>query len=356
MSRWGVASAVVLVGLLAGGQGFLNGDAAAYAAQGWQGDAASRPIHLVWTVLAVVLAPLAGEALPRVLDGLVAVAAGGMVVGTRGERALVAAGVVLPWCAFAEVDLPWMCLVLVASSLRSTLGASVLTALAVGLSPTALLALPWLARWRCSPAPLLAGGAAVLALTLLSQGGWWTGPRGVLHSELLLGRSLGAWGLSAAWLAVLGGDRRILWLAPLVLAPPDVPAWVLVGVVAASGLPASRWLPVLAVGAVLAGGWGLVGRWGRVGEEQRQLEAIAAAHRPGEGYEGPWSWCARLGVVVDRRVDGVPFRPVRPLLDGSWPSPEVDVVGLLPPGREPSAGQAVLRVDERGVRWVAPWW
>jgi len=354
---------VGLVGLWFGGAGFLNGDAAAYAAQGWAGDAGARPVHVLWCAVAVVLAPWAEGGLPRALDAVNALAAAGLVgaSGARGFGLLVVAAFVLPWCAFAEVDLLWMALVMAAAQVAPAWASACLAGLAVATSPTALLALPWAARRRWGWAPLLGGALVVFGLTIGSSGDWWVGHRGVLLGEWLPGRTVGAWASTGLWvvlpLAAMKGDRSVAWMAPLLLAPPDVPAWILVGVVAATHWPtASGWFRALALGAIGVGALALVQRWERVGREDATIRAVAAAHRPGLGYEGPWSWGARLSVVATGATDRLPFRPLRPLHDGRWPSPNVDEVGLLPPGRAPAAERALLRVDERGVHWVAPWW
>ncbi len=355
--------AVGLVGLWFGGGGFLNGDAAAYAAQGWAGDVGARPVHALWCAVAVALAPWAEAALPRALDAANALAAAGLVAtsGARGGGLLVVAAFVLPWCAFAEVDLMWMALVMSAVRVAPSWASACLSGLAVATSPTALLALPWVARRRRGWGPLLGGGLAVVGLTLWSSGGWWVGHRGVLLGEWLPGRTLGAWASTGLWIvlpvAAVRGDRSLAWVAPLLLAPPDVPAWVFVGVVAAVRWPtAEGWPRALALGAVGVGAVALLQRWERVASEDTTIRAVAAAHRPGLGYEGPWSWGSRLSVVTTGATDRLPFRPLRPLHDGRWPAPKVEEVGLLPPGRAPEMERELLRVDERGVHWVAPWW
>ncbi|MBA2321769.1 MAG: hypothetical protein H0V89_11515, partial [Deltaproteobacteria bacterium] len=77
-----MAAAVLAIGLLAGGRGFVNGDAAAYAAQGWDADLGQRVVHLGWVAVAAALAPLAGDGLPTWLDGVNALLAASAVVST----------------------------------------------------------------------------------------------------------------------------------------------------------------------------------------------------------------------------------------------------------------------------------
>lgn len=364
-ARHGAALIVLLCGLFFGGAGYLNGDAAAYAAQGWAGDVWSRPVHVLWCALATCLAPLAGDALPRALDGVTSLCGAWLVVGSgsRGGRALLAAAFVLPWSAFAEVDLLWMALILGATRVTPRGLAGPLAALAVATSPLALLATPWACRERGDLAPLVGAVLAVMLLSVGSGGDWWVGHRGVLLSEWMPGRTLQAWGASAVWAPVLAavwsGERKALWLLPLLLAPPDVPAWVLLAVVASARIdrPDVRG-PMLALGAVacLVGLGSLTRRAAEVRLEDDLLHGIASGHRDGQGYAGPWSWGTRLSVVATGRVDGLPFRPDRPLADGRWPAPEVSAVGLLPPGRPPSDPMVLVRVDAHGVHWVEPWW
>lgn len=336
------AAGVTAVGLAVGGAGFLNGDAAAYAAQGLAGDLASRPVHAAYVAVAVALGGL-GDALPRALDALTAVAAGGAVLAaTHAARApalaaAVAAACVLPWCAFAEVDLPWMALVL-AAVVAPPAAAAAAAGLAVAVSPTALLAMPWVAVERGGARVLAGPWIAVAVLTLASGGAWWTGDRGVLTGALLPGRSLEVHLLSGLWaLALLPRRRAALALLPLVLAPPDVPTWLLWGLASARHLPRVRWARGLALGTVLLGLWGLGERRAHVAREDRVLRAVAEALRPGDAVEAPWSWGARLGVIASGDPYGVHWVAVPQPVRDQVLCPAERVLAL-PPGAWPSTG------------------
>jgi len=349
-----LALGVAALGVVLGGAGFLNGDAAVYAAQGWAGDLASRPVHAGYVAVAVLLGGL-GEGLPRALDAVSALAAGALVWGAgrraeaRDVSALVAAGCVLPWCAFAEVDLPWMALVLWGALAGSPAWSAALLAGAVWVSPTALLALPWVA-WHRGGVRVLAGPLlAVAALTVGSQGEWWWGDRGVLHAPRLPGRTAAAFGWSGVWaLALLSGDRKLLGLLPLLLAPPDVPTWVLWGVASARSLPALSWGRGLALGALLLGLWGLAERRSRVGSEDRVLRAVLAQLEPGDVLEAPWSWGARASVMATGDPYGARWIAVPRGVRDQQRCPAQRLVAL-PPGAEPSTGASL--VDAHGVVW-----
>jgi hypothetical protein len=345
---------VAALGLLLGGAGFLGGDPAAYAAQGWQLDVAERPVHLGYVLLACLLSGV-GEHLPRALDAVSALAAASLVLSAsvRARQpvtaAWLAAAWVLPWCAFAEVDLLWMALVAWGAVVASPAMAATLWGLALTVSPVAALALPW-AAWHRGGARALAGPLVALAvLSLLFDGAWWTGHRGVLTAHLMPGRSLWAFVVSGAWaVGLLSRDHRLLALAPLVLAPPDVPVWVFVGVVSSRGVPAVAWQRGLAIGAVVLGLWGLGERRARVAREQRVVEHVAAALQPGDVLEAPWSWGARVAVVASGDPYGVHWVAVpRPVRDQARCPAERLVA--LPVGAAPSTG--AVRRDPMGVWW-----
>jgi hypothetical protein len=349
-TRWLAAGAVFGLGVLVSGHGYLNGDAAVYAAQGWQGDVWSRPTHAGWAAICTLLAPVAGTSLPQALDLLVAVCAAGLVaMGARTVNGgLIAAGFVLPWCGFAEVDLPWMVLVVVAAYVPGWAASACLLALAVAVSPVALLAAPWVVVQRRDPRVLVGPVVAVAGLLGVSQGEWWTGHRGIAQAPRLPGRTLLAWAWSGVAVVALTKDRRLLAFAPLLLAPPDVPGWVLVGVVAAREGSFAPWARGIGLAALLTGLWRLEDRRATVAREDAVLRSVGL--QPGQGIEAPWSWGARLSVIHTRTAYGLPWvatQPVRPLPEG------LVEVGLLPPGRR---RDGVLRVDEHGVAWVAPWW
>lgn len=319
---FGVAAAAAVVA--SAGSGPLNGDAAAYAASLVHGAWLERWTHAGWLALVGVGWPIGraiGASPGSWLDGAsiaasaAAVWAGGALAARDGAdrrtAAAATAAVIAPWAAFGEVDPAWIALVVGAAA-----GPTWLAAAAVAVSPTALLAVPWACAARRSWAPLGWALAAVAALTALSAGGWWTGERGVLTGPTpLVGRTLGAWAWHLPWLlapavAAAGGDRRLLWLVPLALAPPDVPAWLVIGVaLGAVGARVRRgWVPVL-VAAQLALGMAELGwRAARVRRETQVVERVAAALGPDDGLVAPWSWGARVAVARTGDVYGMRWR------------------------------------------------
>jgi len=351
----GVVAAVLgvfVVGAAYSGAGFLNGDAAAYASQAWQGDLGQRWVHLGYLVVARGLS-FTGEGLPVALDLVSAAAAAAAVAAVaRGARwptmaAGLTSGCVLPWAPFAEVDLVWIAALLAAASARREGAATAWVAAAVAVSPTALLAVPWVGVRRGRWTVLVGAVGSVALLTLVSQGQWWWGERGVSQATLLPGRTLQAWLAAGTWLlALLSRDGRLLALLPLLLAPPDVPAWVLLGAAAAEGMSRPSWWRGLVGVVVIQGLWGLHGRWARVAHEAQVLASVQVPE--GAVLEAPWSWGARWSVLTTGSVYGGPWVAVpRPVRDQQ--RCPATAVGRLPPGDEPTTG--VVRVDEAGVAW-----
>ncbi|MEN0063262.1 MAG: hypothetical protein AAGA48_14000 [Myxococcota bacterium] len=351
------ASACIVVGLGAPllGSGFLNGDIAAYCAQGWTADLADRTVHLGYTALATLLAPLAGHTLPIWLDLVNLVAAVVLITaatrlhqGDRRTLGLAAAAVVLPWAPFAEVDVPWMALVM-----ASAAGVPGCAALAVAVSPTALLALPWVASERRALAPLAEGVMAVGLLTVISGGSWWTGPRGVLEPRsFLIGRNFGTWVATIPWLVVLTGrwhrvGRPLLFALPLLFAPADVPAGVLVAIATTTtALIEPSLTPLGRVARVGAVSWLLVWaffetqtRAERIRTEQAQIMAVLRAFEPGDGLVAPFTWGARAAVLATGDPYGLPWHPEgRFLRDQATPWALVDgTIWVLPPPRRATA-------------------
>lgn len=359
-----VVAAVAAVGCAGAGAGFANGDAAVYAAQGWAGDLGQRVVHVGWIAVAVALAPMAGPSLPAWLDGVtalfaaVAVAAIARLAGVLDRSPLVAAvaaaAVVLPLASSAEVDVPWFALVAVAAT-APRVGGALLVAGAVLVSPTALLALPWLAvtRWRVArrrgeleplldvAALVLAAGLTVGCLTLGSAGSWWTGDRGVLTGAHTMIK--GAWFLHAVPVGLLPlaflacwRDRRgcradglgLLAAVPLVLAPPDVPSWLVPAgacVVLAAGAGGPQgWRYRRAAGVVtvavlawdvLASGATWAAERARVQREVAVITGVLAELGPDDALVAPWSWGTRASVMQTRDPYALPWRvsgrPVR---------------------------------------------
>lgn len=393
------------IGLIWAGSGWLNGDAAAYAAQGWAGDVTDRWTHVGYALIAVAAAPWAGPHLPLLLDGLgvamaVAAAVGaGRGVEARGElAALGTIAVLLPWAPFAEVDLVW-----IAALVWATLGVRGAVAVGVSVSPVALLALPWVALRRCSLAPLLEGAATVLLLTVLSAGAWWIGERGVLRGPPLRpARTLAAWGTALPGLLVLcgllqggvawwrsdrgreavasgggtgperpgpertgpgqeappgrtgpglGGWVGVLALLPLALAPADVPAWLLAWIALACTI--ARRGPATLAGALIVGQLGLgilevEQRAERVRSEARIVAHVAASLGPADALIAPWTWGARVSVAATGDPYGVIWRPPGGWLRDQqqrWSAAEPQRAAILPPG----AGTG--EPDVLGIHW-----
>ena len=383
------AAAVAVAGAARVGSGFLNGDAAVYAAQGWQGDAFGRDVHLAWTGLAVALAPGVGPSLPLALDVVTLAAAVGAVLAAAaiGRRrggggvmpALGAAVAVWPWAPFAEVDVPWTAAGIAAVAVASPAIASVLVALAITLSPTALLALPWVLagrRWALGREDgagfvAVAAGVAVLGLTVATGGGWWSGDRGVLSG--LSGPSVRGLGVLPVLVVFLPWGEGLLaagnlaWAAcvlPLVFAPPDVPAAMVLGptvgavaaVVRASApnLPRLRWAPLLVAFAYAAfrAEAEASRRVAEVREETRVIAEVAAELGPDDSFVGPWTWGARVAVAAT----GDPYGRAW----WAWPGFVRDQratycgrrwarVAVLPPGQARVGGP----VGPGGVVWAA---
>jgi hypothetical protein len=314
LSRWAPAVLVLLCALAAAGAGPFNGDAAVYAHQAMRGDLSDRVVHVGWVALAACIFPLVGDALPWVLDMVVggAAACGVALVCARsgGVAGWCAAAVVLPVCAFAEVDLPWAVLVLAAAVAPPGL-ASLAAAAAVAVSPTALLALPWAALHRRDPWPVVGGVGAVIALSLGSSGGWWIGERGVLTAAPPRPwGAVGAWGRAPWWL-VVPAARMVpahAALSLLLLAPADVPAWCFVGLalslsVDGHTLGRSRlrwgWLASV-VGVAVVALW--VNR-AQVVRVNQDIQEMAAMLTPSDAIEAPWT----IGVRVSLALTGDPY-------------------------------------------------
>lgn len=359
------AATVGAAGASLGGVGFVNGDAAAYAAQAMAGDLADRSVHVGYLAGAAWLAARVTD-LPRALDlassafAAAAVALAGAVGRSEGGlpavAALGAAAVILPLAPFAEVDPVWLALVLLARSLPGRWSAAPMAA-AVLVSPVALLAVPWAgwgdgARLRAA----LAGAAlAVVAVTAWSGGDWWVGARGVLDAPWPQpDRVLDRWGRALPWallplaLAARGTAFEALAWLPLLLAPADVPTWVLPGwslaLRASRGAPS---VPVEGVGALLAiqlaiGGFATWAARDRVVAEDVVVREVAAALGPDDGLVAPFTWGARVSVVASGSPYALRWRPPEGFLrdqQGPWCDRPLDRVAVLPPG-------------PRGVAWL----
>jgi hypothetical protein len=295
------------------GSGPMGGDAAAYAAQAASGTTDDRWTHAGYLLPAALLAGLRPETVLLAMDLASWVSALLLVgvVASRVERAggdgvlggLGLAAVVLPWAPFAEVDLPWMAAL--------SLGVP-WAALAVAISPVALLALPGLPDLRRLGWAL----GAVALLTWLSRGDWWWGERGVLSSPgPMPGRTLQATLLHLPWPVILLSPRAALPLLasglPLLLVPPDVPAWALTSArlveqAARAPHPWLRW--AVALQLVLGAGEGAARLW-KVRQENAVVTELSSQLGPQDGLVAPWSWGARVAVAKSGDPYGIPWHP-----------------------------------------------
>jgi hypothetical protein len=297
------------------GSGWIDGDAAAYAAQIATGHLTERWTHVGYVAAGVALrATGLDPTLALDLLSLLASVATVLLAGRRAGpvAAWGAAAAVLPWASFGEVDPVWIALVLAALRLPW------LVLPAVAVSPVALLAVPWLALEEQARARAYVGWAAlaVFTLTAASGGAWWTGERGVLEvAPLLPGRTALTWALHASPLLVLlagtkGASAPLLGLAGLVFVPPDVPAWVL-GSIGVAIVAARTRRPAAGV-IVVAMTIGLVehhGRVSRVRQERDAVEAIARLLGPDDGLVAPFTWGARVAVHATGDPYGLRWHP-----------------------------------------------
>lgn len=332
-----IAAAVLVAGLALGGSGTLGGDPVVYAAQARAGDLWSRPVHLGYLALANALAPLAGDALLRWLDAVSALAAAAVVlaVGRTTASALVAAAVVLPHAPFAEVDLVWVALLAWVPAVRPAVGAA-LVALAVAVSPVALLALPWLLATTRDARPLAGAAVAVLALTLVSGGDWWIGDRGVLTGAALApGRVAERWAWALPWLGLplyRGPAGPLLSTLPLWLAPPDVPTALVPGLALASGV---RRASMLAWAQAAVGAFALASTTASVRAEDRLLREVAAELGPRDGVVARWSDGVRISAFATGDPYALIWRPAdRPVRDQAerWCADPPDRVAVVTSG------------------------
>ncbi|MEQ1568059.1 MAG: hypothetical protein ABMA64_20640 [Myxococcota bacterium] len=284
---------------LALGVGPMNGDAAAYATS----PVTDRWVHAAYAAVG----QLAGFHLVNLAAAGLAVAAAAHHT-RRALPTLAAAAVVVAWAPFAEVDLPWAALVVAATVVHpALLGLAVLT------SPTALLAAPWVVARSERPnaaVAAVAALAAVAAVTLASGGQWWVGERGVLHpGPLMPGLGFGRLLLHLPWLLVLAdprGLRGLAWLAPLVFAPTDTPAWL----VPAWAIACEARAPRPAVAATLVGGWlALADRAWQISGENAVIARVVAELGPEDGLVAPWTWGARAAVAASGDPYGIRWHP-----------------------------------------------
>lgn len=345
---WALAALVLALGLGASGAGPANGDAAVYAASALAHEPLSRATHAGWVaLLALFPDPLgAGDALTAL-----AAAAGVLAVGRRAGRwaALAWAGLALPYAAFGEVDLPWMAALIWAVQAPFWWSA-LLMAVATAFSPVALLALP--VGWRAGRGtPLLLGAAlAVLALTLWSEGGWWWGPRGLWSGADTLNpwHALGGWsavsGPGVAWLALAAAA----WipLIPLALAPPDVPAYLLLGAV---GPPLRG--PLLSSLIFAHGLLGLAAERQRITWENAVIAEVVASLPADTGLIATWSWGVRASLLATGDPYALDWRTPAGVRDQvvRWNRHSRAKIVALPPGHLPAG--YVWRLDDKGVAW-----
>ncbi len=299
------------------GVGYRNGDAAVYVHQATMGDLNQRWVHLGYLALGSLVSPYLDVA--RFYEWMNVAAAGALVIGMgrlvgrdsarRIEVALLTAAVVLPQVAGGELDLPWIALVVWATALPAGWGVALCFGAAMAISPVAVLTLPWMAM-RASRRHLVwaVGGAVlvIIALTGLSLGDWWVGDRGVLTGGSPRPyRSLIAWaealgmGLGVIGLATLGS--RTACLLPLLLAPADVPVWVMGGLFFALELTRygtrARRLAIAATGVALVESiGGAVDSSRRMEAENAALEQVASVVGD-DGLVAAWTYGVRVSLL-----------------------------------------------------------
>ncbi len=311
-----IAAAVAVAGLCGIGSGPANGDAAVYA---WQADnavLAERTVHFGYIALAYVLGP-------ESLDLVNVLAACGLCLGAARwadswVAAAVVAAAVLPLASLAEVDVPWACAVSWILASKSRWGAGTWAGIAMSLSPLTLLALPWILLNRREWAIAASCLGVVAAISIYGGGDWWFGGRGVLDPPPLLpGRTLQTWLWFLPWLAVpiawsAPVKREGLLLLPLILAPPDVGAW-LIGALFLGEWAARGWnggglgAGLLAAAAL----WGLVLQQGeitRVRAENAQIAAVVAQMGPEHGLEASWSVGVRASILAGKGPYGLRWK------------------------------------------------
>lgn len=315
-----LAFALFGIAWIAVGSGPINGDAAVYAHQATNLDFSQRWTHLGWVLLLSVshLGPIPAGVVADLW--VVASAVGCVVVAARLAReredgavvmaATVAGLVVLPVASWGEVDLVWVVLVALSAMVSSSIGSASAMAAAVSVSPTALLALPWLVfRRDTNTAPLWGAGLAVFAISAWSAGAWWTGDRGVLmagSSEPFAALRRWAPLLVLPWVASWprgGQSLRALLLLPLLLAPVDTASWAMMGVAAAAaatgvgGRNKYTRIGALAIFALVAlHGWST--RWDRVVRDREFVGEVAKSLGDATALIAPWTMGVRISIAV----------------------------------------------------------
>lgn len=283
----------------------MNGDQAVYLDQAARFAISERWTHALYVALHI------GWGSPWRSDLLTLACAGvatAWITSHYGkDRGVVLAVALSPWMAFGEVDVPWFLGVVLASSAREPL-AALAVALAVGVSPTALVALPWLLVARRDRA-VFGGVAMVVLLTVLSGGDWWVGRRGVLTSDYTRAplAQLGPGLLAALALARTPSRAEALALLPVLLAPSDVPAGLVLvlAVVRGRRIPlGSRASVVGRSGLLVLGVVGLLGTRARIAREMDGLRAASARLDPTDEIHGSWSDRVRTSLWVTGRQEG----------------------------------------------------
>lgn len=283
--------AVVLLGLPFTGAGWVNGDQAVYLDQAARGAWTERWTHVGYVLLhAGWGTPWRSDLLTLVVGAL---AIAGFTSQCGKNRGILLAVMVLPWLPFGEVDVLWFAGIVSAALLGSSGALPVFAAVCV--SPTALVAVPWLAV-RFSDRRWVGGPAAVLLLTLLSAGAWWTGRRGVVVSDWTLAplRQLVPAVLVLAATGRVPTWREGLALSGILLAPSDVPAGWVAGLAVLMAEPRRRPYPWVVVPWAVGALGLLLQTHGRIEREEARLAELALSDEP---VEGSWSWRKRVELV-----------------------------------------------------------
>lgn len=357
----------------------VNGDAVVYAHQADTGALAERWTHAGYVMLLMMFRGLMGPVGGDVLTAVCAGWATAVVGRAHGSAAAaMVGGALLSLAPFAEVDAVWFALLAAGAHARSEVRGGALLAASIAVSPTALVALPWGVwarpgrRWRGMP-------WAVLALTVISAGGWWLARRGVLTGGwtpaplahlpwLVAGAVLAAPG----WFSGEGAATHraaLPWVGLALLAPADVPS-ELVGLLALSPFVAIRSRRAVAAGAALALTVGIARAFVMSNQTLREsdsIRAVAEELEEHDGLVGAWSWVVRVSAARTGDPEGVPWltsggahsdgfcERVPPTVvwlppGGGPPGPVARVGGPSGAVRVPTGDPAIQEIIRRGCR------
>lgn len=301
------AGAVLLIGLLGSGAGPRNGDAAVYAAQAAAGDFSERRLHLPYLWLCRLLG---GSSWAMDLLSALCLACAVLLVGRRAGAfaAFVLAAACFAAAPFGEVEPVWLLCVAAAATTSATVAA---VGVAVWVSPSALLALPWLTHVAGRRA-LWGAAVGVVLVATVSGLSAWTGDRGLLSHAPAPGAAIGAWGVALGPVLLLLRSWRPLLVLPALLGPADADLWLVFGLAVALDEPArhpDRAARGIAFAALLYGGlrtWDVVSA---VRDENAEIAAVVASMSADDGLIAPWSVGVRASIRATGSAYGMLWRP-----------------------------------------------